>query len=105
MSATIRVGRQLLQFAALSRPPANEQTVKQVGSPNPGYWGRLTVMLDPDTSAAAIALREPTATVGRDPAQNALAIAEDDRLGAQHCTIGTGPHGPCLDDAGTDGGT
>ena len=101
--ATIRVGRQILSFEILTPPPARQQTVKRLGSPDPGYWGRIGVMLDHKRCAAVVAVRDATATVGQ-AATCELSFADDDRLSNVHCTLSRTDVGASISDGGSDGG-
>jgi len=103
--AMFRVGRQLLAFDALPSGPSTQPGgVRRFGSPDPGYWGRVRIMLDHERSASAIALRKPQSVVGRE-AGCTLAFPDDDQQAPQHCTIVRNGPGIRLDDAGTEHGT
>lgn len=103
--AMFRVGRQLLAFDALPSGPSTQPGgVRRFGSPDPGYWGRVRIMLDHERSASAIALRKPQSFVGRDGACT-LAFPDDDQQAPQHCTIVRNGPGIRLDDGGTEHGT
>ncbi len=60
----IRIGQELLRFDLISAPLPIADGTEVMGSPNPGYWGRITVIIGDDVSGAAFPLLGDSITMG-----------------------------------------
>ncbi|MEP6652346.1 MAG: FHA domain-containing protein, partial [Myxococcales bacterium] len=52
----IRVGQELLRFEIISPPAPLEDGTEVAGTPNPGFWGRLSVIVGRDVDGSAFPL-------------------------------------------------
>ena len=44
----VRIGQELLRFEFIGQPEPSPDGTELMGSPNPGYWGKLTVIIGRD---------------------------------------------------------
>jgi hypothetical protein len=51
-----RIGQELLRFEVISPPQALEDGTEIMGTPNPGFWGRLSVIVGRDVDGSAFPL-------------------------------------------------
>ncbi|MBT8493267.1 MAG: zinc-ribbon domain-containing protein, partial [Deltaproteobacteria bacterium] len=49
----IRIGQELLRFELIRPPAPLEDGTEVMGSPNPGYWGKVTVIIGRDVDGSA----------------------------------------------------
>ena len=52
----IRIGQELLRFELIAAPEPTADGTELMGSPNPGYWGKLTVIIGREVTGAAFPL-------------------------------------------------
>ena len=95
------VGEELLAFRTLGLPTRGGAL--PFGSPDPGYWGRIDVMLGPDVAAASYPIDEAEVTMGRGDGH--IQFPDDPYASRQHCRIVDGPGGAVLEDLGSTHGT
>ncbi len=62
----IRIGQELLRFEYIPVPAPTEDGTELMGSPNPGYWGKLTVIIGRDVTGAVFPLLGDSVTIGRE---------------------------------------
>ena len=62
----IRIGQELLRFELVAAPEPTADGTEVMGSPNPGFWGRLVVIIGYGIDGPAFPLLGDTATIGRD---------------------------------------
>ncbi|MGE0404044.1 MAG: zinc-ribbon domain-containing protein, partial [Kofleriaceae bacterium] len=62
----IRIGQELLRFELIGAPEPTADGTELMGSPNPGYWGKLTVIIGRDITGAAFPLLGEQVTLGRE---------------------------------------
>jgi pSer/pThr/pTyr-binding forkhead associated (FHA) protein len=98
-----RIGQELLRFDPIEpRAPSLGET-ERLGSPNPGYWGRLTVLLDDDLSGSAHALLGDAVTLGR--SRGEINFGEDAYVSGLHARIARRDGKAYLSDLGSANGT
>lgn len=97
-----RVGQELIRYQELPAPE-NSDAVERLGSPNPGYWGRLSVMLSPELESRAIAVGDEGALLGREAGQ--LCFPNDGYVSARHCRIFTDNQRVWIEDLESSNGT
>lgn len=61
-----RLGQELLRFEVLTPGSPLDDGTEIMGSPNPGYWGRVTALLGRDQDGAAYPIAGESAVVGRE---------------------------------------
>ena len=52
----IRIGQELLRFELIPTPEPTADGTELMGSPNPGFWGKLTVIIGREVTGAAFPL-------------------------------------------------
>src|SRR3569623_265369 len=62
----IRIGQELLRFEIIPTPEPTADGTELMGSPNPGFWGKLTVIIGRDVTGAAFPLLGDSVTLGRE---------------------------------------
>jgi hypothetical protein len=97
-----RAGEELLRFTAL-RNTRTAGRAPTLGSPDPGYWGRVDVMLSLDSNAASYPLDDAEVSFGQTDGH--LQFPDDPYLGALHCSIRRADKGATLVDHGSPSGT
>lgn len=97
-----RAGEELLRFTALrnTRTPGRAPTL---GSPDPGYWGRVDVMISLEANAASYPLDDAEVSFGQTDGH--LQFPDDPYLGELHCSIRRADKGATLVDHGSPAGT
>jgi hypothetical protein len=98
-----RVGQELLLYEDLPEPtPANDGT-ERMGSPNPGYWGRISVVAEPARFCAAEPIKDEGVAIGREVGD--LTFPDDGYVSGSHCRIVGDDSGVFLEDLGSSNGT
>jgi pSer/pThr/pTyr-binding forkhead associated (FHA) protein len=98
-----RVGQELLMFEDLPEPQPTADGTERMGSPNPGYWGRVGVMVSPDRIAAAFPIKEEGVAIGREDGD--ITFPDDGYVSGSHCRIYGDDDGVFLEDLGSSNGT
>jgi FHA domain len=97
-----RIGEELLRYTAIK----TQRTVGRApafGSPDPGYWGRIDVLLTSDDHAAAYPIDDIDVTLGQ--TEGHLQFPDDPFLSPLHARIVKQERGAALEDLGSDSGT
>lgn len=98
-----RVGQELLMYEDLPEPSSNEAGTEIMGSPNPGYWGRVSVMVDETRAVEAYPIEREDFTIGRE--QGDISFPVDGYVSSRHCRILGDDSGVFLEDCGSSNGT
>ena len=98
-----RVGQELLYYEDLPEPTPTSDGTERMGSPNPGYWGRVSVMVSPTRSIAAYPIQEEGIGIGREDGD--ITFPEDGYVSGSHCRIIGDDDGVWLEDLGSSNGT
>ena len=98
-----RVGQELMLYEDLPEPAPTDEGTEIMGSPNPGYWGRLSVMVSPDRSIAAFPLQNEGITIGRELGD--ITFPDDGYVSGTHCRVVGDESGVFLEDLGSSNGT
>jgi pSer/pThr/pTyr-binding forkhead associated (FHA) protein len=61
-----RIGQELMRFDTISPPTPTDDGTEIMGSPNPGYWGRISVIIGKDIDGSAFPLLGDAVTLGRE---------------------------------------
>ena len=98
-----RIGQELLRFDAVQPPAPLEDGTDIMGSPNPGCWGRLTVIVGYGVDGAAYALQTETINVGRE--RGDIVFPDDGYVSGSHLQVTHVDGNYFLEDLGSSNGT
>lgn len=98
-----RVGQELLLYEDLPEPTPTDDGTERMGSPNPGYWGRLSLLVDPNSASAAYPIHGEGLTVGRENGD--ITFPSDGYVSGTHCRIYGDDNGVYVEDVGSSNGT
>jgi hypothetical protein len=103
-SGTIfRIGQELLRFDAIQPPLPLEDGTEVMGSPNPGFWGRLVVIVGRDVDGSAFPLFGDAVVLGRE--RGDILFPEDGYVSGTHARISYRDGCVYLADLGSSNGT
>jgi len=100
---SFRIGQELLRFDAINPPTPLEDGTEIIGTPNPGYWGRLSVVVGRDLDGPAFPLFDETASMGRE--RGHILFPEDGYVSGAHCQLTVRDGRVFLTDLGSSNGT
>jgi pSer/pThr/pTyr-binding forkhead associated (FHA) protein len=98
-----RIGQELLRFDAINPITPLEDGTEIIGTPNPGYWGRLSVVVGRDLDGPAFPLFDETARLGRE--RGDILFPEDGYVSGAHCELMEREGRVFLKDLGSSNGT
>lgn len=99
-----RIGQELLRLDMIEAPVPLADGTEVFGSPNPGYWGRLSLMVKRDIDGSAFPLIEDEVFLGRE--QGDIVFSDDGYVSGSHAKLVRGPDGSVfLVDLGSSNGT
>jgi pSer/pThr/pTyr-binding forkhead associated (FHA) protein len=98
-----RAGQELLVFEKLAEPAQLGDAIEVLGSPNPGYWGRVGVLVAPRHLGRAMPIAGANFVIGRDAGD--LLFPEDGYVSARHCQISNEGGRFYIEDLGSSNGT
>ncbi len=98
-----RVGQELLLYQDLPEPTPTQDGTERMGSPNPGYWGRVSLMVEPDVASQAFAIEGEGLSIGRE--QGDITFPHDGYVSGSHCRIVGDDTGVYMEDLGSSNGT
>lgn len=99
----VRLGRQLLRVDAMPRSVEGGAGARPWGSADPGYYARLTQLLDGGGSGEVFPLRRGENAIGREAGQ--VCFPTDRYVSARHARIDVSDTGMVLTDVGSSNGT
>ncbi|RLB47881.1 MAG: phosphopeptide-binding protein [Deltaproteobacteria bacterium] len=98
-----RIGQEILRFEELDRKPVDADGVELMGSPDPGYLGRIRLMIGRETYGNSYCVPPEGLHLGRE--RGDIIFPDDGYVSGLHCRI----HGEggkiFLTDAGSSNGT
>jgi pSer/pThr/pTyr-binding forkhead associated (FHA) protein len=100
---SFRIGQELLRFDAINPPTPLEDGTEIIGTPNPGYWGRLSVVVGRDLDGPSFPLFDETVSIGRE--RGNILFPEDGYVSGAHCQITARDGRAYLKDLGSSNGT
>ena len=100
---TFRIGQELLRFDVINPPVPLEDGTEILGTPNPGYWGRLSVIVGRDMDGPAFPLFDETVVLGRE--RGDILFPEDGYVSGTHAQIALRDGRVFLIDLGSSNGT
>jgi pSer/pThr/pTyr-binding forkhead associated (FHA) protein len=80
-----RIGQELLRFDEIAPPVPLEDGTDIMGSPNPGYWGRLALIVGRDQEGSAFPLFGDSVTLGRE--RGDILFPEDGYVSGAHARV------------------
>lgn len=98
-----RVGQELLRYEDLPEPTPTPEGTERMGSPNPGYWGRLSLLVDPDASSEAYPIEAEGVMIGREDGD--ITFPQDGYVSSSHCKVSGDDSGVYVEDVGSSNGT
>jgi pSer/pThr/pTyr-binding forkhead associated (FHA) protein len=98
-----RIGQELLRFEVISPPQPLEDGTEVMGTPNPGFWGRLSVIVGRDVDGSAFPLFGEAIVLGRE--RGDILFPEDGYVSGTHARISLRDEHVYLTDLGSSNGT
>ena len=99
-----RVGQELLRFNAMIEPRPLEDGTEVLGSPNPGYWGLLSLIASANVDGCAFPLASEEVFLGRE--RGDVVFNDDGYVSATHAKLSRDASGTVLlEDLGSSNGT
>ncbi len=98
-----RVGQELLIYEELPEPTPTPDGTEKMGSPNPGYWGRVSILVDPTMASAAFPIAGDGIMIGRENGD--VTFPQDGYVSGRHCRVAGDDSGIYLEDLGSSNGT
>jgi hypothetical protein len=99
----IRIGQELLRFELIAAPEPTADGTELMGSPNPGYWGKLTVIIGREITGAAFPLLGESSTLGRE--RGDINFPDDGYVSGLHARVTLRDGRVFLADLGSSNGT
>jgi hypothetical protein len=99
----LRIGQELIRFELINPPEATADGTEIMGSPNPGYWGRLTVIIGNNVDGAAFPLLGENITLGRERGE--INFPDDGYVSGLHARLSIRDGRVYLTDLGSSNGT
>jgi hypothetical protein len=99
----LRIGQELLRFELIAAPEPTPDGTELMGSPNPGYWGKLTVIIGRDITGAAFPLLGESVTLGRERGE--INFPDDGYVSGLHARVVLRDGRVFLSDLGSSNGT
>jgi hypothetical protein len=98
-----RVGQELLAYEELPEPTPTADGTERMGSPNPGYWGRVSILVEPAMASSAFAIAGDGIAIGREIGE--ITFPQDGYVSGRHCRVVGDDTGIYLEDLGSSNGT
>ncbi|HWE27208.1 MAG TPA: FHA domain-containing protein [Polyangia bacterium] len=98
-----RIGQELLRFDEIAPPVPLDDGTDVMGSPNPGYWGRLALIVGRDQDGSAFPLFGDSVTLGRE--RGDILFPEDGYVSGQHARVSLRDGRFFLEDLNSSNGT
>ena len=99
----IRIGQELLRFEIIAPPAPLEDGTEVAGTPNPGFWGRLSVVVGREVDGSAFPLFGDAIVMGRE--RGDILFPEDGYVSGTHARISLRDGRVYLADVGSSNGT
>jgi pSer/pThr/pTyr-binding forkhead associated (FHA) protein len=98
-----RIGQELLRFDLIAPATPLEDGTEIIGTPNPGYWGRISVIVGRDVDGPAFPLFDESIVLGRE--RGDILFPEDGYVSGTHAQIALRGDQVFLSDLGSSNGT
>jgi pSer/pThr/pTyr-binding forkhead associated (FHA) protein len=99
----IRVGQELLRYDPITDPAPLDDGTEVLGSPNPGYWGRLSLIVSRTADGSAFPLMGDEMDLGRE--RGDILFSDDGYVSGKHAKIYLADNGVFLSDLGSSNGS
>lgn len=99
----IRVGQELLRFDIVPPPEPGPDGTEVMGSPNPGYWGKLSSIIGRGVDGAVYPLLSEQTTIGRE--RGDINFPHDGYVSGLHARLSLRGGRVYLQDLGSSNGT
>jgi hypothetical protein len=99
----IRMGQELLRFDLIEPPTPLDDGTEVMGSPNPGYWGKITVIIGNGVDGSAYPLLGDSVTMGRE--RGDINFPDDGYVSGLHARLSARGGKVYLADLGSSNGT
>jgi pSer/pThr/pTyr-binding forkhead associated (FHA) protein len=99
----VRIGQELLRFDVISPATPLEDGTEVIGTPNPGYWGRISVIVGRDVDGPAFPLFDEAVVLGRE--RGDILFPEDGYVSGTHAQLTLRDGQVYLSDLGSSNGT
>ncbi len=99
----LRIGQELLRFELIGTPEPTADGTELMGSPNPGFWGKLTVIIGREITGAAFPLLGDAITLGRERGE--INFPDDGYVSGLHARVTLKDNRVFLSDLGSSNGT
>ncbi len=99
----IRIGQELLRFELIGTPEPTADGTELMGSPNPGFWGKLTIIIGREITGAAFPLLGESVTLGRERGE--INFPDDGYVSGLHARVTLRDGHVFLADLGSSNGT
>lgn len=99
----VRIGQELLRYETIVTPEPSANGTELMGSPNPGFWGKLTVIIGRGATGAAFPLLGDSVTLGRERGE--INFPDDGYVSGLHARITLRDNRVILADLGSSNGT
>jgi pSer/pThr/pTyr-binding forkhead associated (FHA) protein len=104
MNGTIfRIGQELLRFDEIQEPRTLDDGTEVMGSPNPGYRARLSIIVGPGVDGSAFPLMGDEVVLGRE--RGDILFSDDGYVSGTHAKISLQGDAYYLSDLGSSNGT
>jgi pSer/pThr/pTyr-binding forkhead associated (FHA) protein len=98
-----RIGQELLRFELLGAPEPTPEGTELMGSANPGYWGKLNLIIGRGRTGAGFPLLGESCTLGRD--RGDISFPDDGYVSGLHARVTLRDGRVFLADLGSSNGT
>ena len=99
----LRIGQELIRFNEIGTPDLLSDGTEIMGSPNPGYWGKLTVVIGQSLDGASYPLLGDGVTLGRE--RGDINFPDDGYVSGLHAKVFYQDGTVFLSDQGSSNGT
>ncbi len=101
--SVFRIGQELLRLDAVRPPRLLEDGTEVMGSPNPGYWGRLALIIGRDQEGSCFPLFGDAVVLGRE--RGDILFSEDGYVSGTHARLSIRQGVTYLQDLASSNGT
>jgi pSer/pThr/pTyr-binding forkhead associated (FHA) protein len=98
-----RIGQEILRFEAIPAPAPGPNGVEIMGSPNPGFLGRISLIIGRETTGNSFPIPPGGMHLGRE--RGDIVFPEDGYVSGLHCRIHSEGGRVVLTDVGSSNGT
>lgn len=99
----LRIGQELLRFDVITAPSPLEDGTEIIGTPNPGFWGRVSVIVGRDVDGPAFPLYDESLVLGRE--RGDIQFPEDGYVSGAHAQVTLRDGHVYLSDLGSSNGS